>query len=59
MIKFAYDEFGIRDFCSEHAVDNPASGKVMEKCDLKFERCCEYSTFDGKQTFKAKFYTLF
>lgn len=58
MIKFAYDELGIRDFCSEHAVDNPASGKVMEKCGLKFERYGEYSTFDGKQTFKAKFYTL-
>lgn len=56
MIKFAYDSFGARDFTSNHAVDNPASGNVIEKCGLKFQRYGEYKKFDGSQTFKARFY---
>ena len=58
MIKFAYENFGARDFVSVHAVDNPASGRVMEKCGLKFSHYGEYSKFDGSQTFKAKFYKM-
>ena len=58
MIKFAYEECGIRDFVSDHAVDNPASGRVMEKCGLVFDRYGEYSTFDGMQTFRAKFFKM-
>lgn len=58
MIKFAYEECGIKDFVSDHAVDNPASGKVIEKCGLVFDHYGEYSTFDGEQTFKAKFYKM-
>ena len=56
MMKFAYDNFGARDFSAYHAVDNSASGKVMEKCGLKFYKFGEYSKFDGSKTFKAKFY---
>jgi len=56
MIKFAHEIFNARCFCSNHAIDNPASGRVMEKCGLKFEHYGEYSKFDGTQTFKAKFY---
>lgn len=58
MIEFAHDECGVKDFVADHAVDNPASGRVMEKCGLTFDRYGEYSTFDGKQTFKAKFYKM-
>ncbi len=58
MIEFAHKEKGIKDFVSNHAVDNPASGRVMEKCGLTFEHYGEYSTFDGTQTFKAKFYKM-
>lgn len=56
MMKFAYDNFGARDFSANHAVDNPASGKVMEKCGLKFFKYGEISKFDGSQTYKAKYY---
>lgn len=56
MMKFAYDNYGARDFGANHAADNPASGKVMEKCGLKFFKFGEYKKFDGSQTFKAKFY---
>lgn len=58
MIEFAYKECGARDFISEHAIDNPASGRVMEKCGLSFSHYIEYSKFDGSQTFKGKFYKM-
>lgn len=56
MIRFAYETFHARCFSANHAADNPASGKVLEKCGLKFDHYGEYSKFDGTQTFKAKFY---
>ena len=56
MIKFAYETFQARCFSASHASDNPASGRVMEKCGLKFDHFGEYSKFDGTQTFQAKFY---
>ena len=58
MIKYVYENFGARDFVSDHAVDNPASGRVMEKCGMKFSHYGEYTKLDGSQTFKAKFYKM-
>lgn len=58
IIKFAHNELGANRICSDHAVDNPASGRVMEKCGLKFRHYGKYKKIDGSQTFKAKFYTL-
>jgi ribosomal-protein-alanine N-acetyltransferase len=58
MMKFAYDNFGARDFSANHAVDNHSSGRVMEKCGLMFHHFGEYSKFDGSKTFKAKFYNV-
>lgn len=58
IISFAHTELGVNKFCSNHAVDNPASGRVMEKCGLKFHHYGEYSKLDNSKTFKAKFYTL-
>lgn len=58
VVDFAHNELGVTKICSEHAVDNPRSGKVMEKLGLKFHHYCEYSKFDGSRTFKAKCYTM-
>ena len=58
MIKFAYDNFNIRDFSANYAVDNPASGNVLKKCGMKFHHSGEYSRFDGSQTFKADYYAM-
>lgn len=58
IIEFAYRKLGVKKICAEHAVDNPRSGKVMEKCGLKFDHYGEYKKLDGSQTFKAKFYRL-
>ena len=49
---------GAKVFAAHHAVDNPASGRVMEKCGLTFRHYGEYSKFDGSETFRAKFYWL-
>ena len=58
MIEFAHREFGIHTFGASHAADNPASGKVLEKCGMHFDHDGEYSRFDGSETFKAKFYKM-
>lgn len=58
IINFVHNELGINKICSSHAIDNPRSGRVMEKCGLKFHHYDNYSKTDGSQTFKCKFYTL-
>ena len=58
IIDFARTQLGAKVFVSNHAVDNPASGRVMEKCGLTFHHDGEYSKFDGSETFPAKFYRL-
>ncbi len=58
MIEYAVNVHGIKLIVADHAVDNPASGRVMEKSGLTFDHYGEYRTFDGKQTFKAKFYKM-
>ncbi|MCC8073631.1 MAG: GNAT family N-acetyltransferase [Clostridiales bacterium] len=56
IIDFVHKELGVNKICSSHAVDNPRSGKVMEKCGLKFDHYGEHTKLDGSQTFKSKFY---
>lgn len=58
IINFVYRELGITKICACYAVENPASGRVMEKCGLKFFKNGEYTKTDGSETFKAKFYKI-
>ena len=58
MLAFAHKELGVKVFVSSHAVGNPASGRVMEKCGLTFRHFGEYSKADGSETFQAKYYRL-
>ena len=58
LIDFARHTFGATDFIAAHAVANPASGRVMEHCGMTFDRFCEYSRFDGSETFPAKAYRM-
>jgi len=37
IIKFAFDEIGFQRIAARHDVDNQASGRVMEKCNLMYE----------------------
>lgn len=55
MIKYAH-EMGAEKFMAQHAVDNPASGRVMEKCGLKFSDFGSYSKQDGSREFRSKVY---
>lgn len=58
MIEFAHKTFDVKNFYAIHAVENPASGRVMEKVGCTFHHLSEYSTFDGTQTFPAKTWVL-
>ena len=58
MIDFAHREFGVNTFYANHAIANPASGRVMEKVGCTFDHFSEYSTFDGSETFPAKVWKL-
>lgn len=58
IVEYAHEKLGVNKICSDHAVDNPASGRVMEKLGLKFHHFGEYSKLDNSETFKAKFYTM-
>ncbi len=58
MIDHTHRVHGARIITASHAIANPASGRVLEKCGLVFDRYGEYSRFDGSETFPARFYKL-
>ncbi len=58
MIDFAHRVRGVRIITANHAIANPASGRVLEKCGLVYDHDGEYSRFDGSETFPARFYKL-
>ena len=58
MIEFVRKEHNAGRITAEHAVDNPASGRVMEKCGMHFVRFGEYSSFDGTRKYRSKVYEL-
>ena len=58
MIDLARQAYGVKVFTANHAIDNPASGRVMEKCGLHFDHYGEYSRFDGSETFPAKYWKM-
>ena len=58
MIEYVITEHNASEFVAEHAVDNPASGRVIQKCGLVFDGYSEYTKFDGSKTFKCKVYRM-
>ena len=58
MMQLAHRQYGVRIFTANHAIANPASGRVMEKCGLTFDHFGEYSRFDRSETFPAKYWKL-
>lgn len=58
IIDYVHKKLGVNKICSCHAVDNPRSGKVMEKCGLKFDHYDEIIKYDNSATFKAKAYIM-
>ena len=57
VIKYLFDN-GFNVIEAEHHIDNIASGRVMEKCGLKFESYDEHSKRDGSVTYKVKNYRM-
>lgn len=47
MMEYVRKNFGAMHFTSSHAEPNRASGRVMEKCGLKFVRYGEFQKLDG------------
>lgn len=56
MIRYAFEQCGARKFMAQHAVENPASGRVIEKCGLTFSEYGSYEKKDGSRKFKSKVY---
>ena len=57
IMQYLIKEKGAKRFISEHAVDNLASGRVMEKLGLKYYADGSYAKYDG-QVFQAKLYKM-
>ena len=58
MMEYVRENHGAKRFVAEHAADNPASGRVIEKCGLHFVGYGEYSSYDGSKTYRAKVYEM-
>lgn len=58
MIELVRSKFGDVMLRAECAVENTASAHVIEKCGLVFKEFGEYSSYDGKKTFRAKIFEL-
>lgn len=58
MIEYARDNFGAAHFISSHAEPNLASGRVMEKCGLKFVRYGEFQKLDGSCKMRSMEYEM-
>lgn len=58
IIDYVHKELDVNKICSLHAVNNPRSGYVMEKCGLKFDHYSKFTKCDNSVTFKAKVYTM-
>lgn len=54
MIRFAKADLGAVKIGSCHAVENTASGHVLEKCGLVFHHHSTYQKFDGSVTFRCR-----
>lgn len=56
IVDYVRSEQDVKVIQTEHAVDNPASGRIMEKLGLTFVGYGEYAKSDGSAVFKAKIY---
>ncbi len=57
MIKFAH-RLGIHDFMAEYAIENSASGRVLEKCGMHFERASSFKKSGTDFVYPSNIYSL-
>ncbi len=58
IIPFLFDEVGAQRIEAQHDPNNPASGKVMEKCGLKYEGTLRKADWSNKGIVDAAMYGL-
>ena len=58
MAEFAFCVLNQKRIYANHAVDNPNSGKVMEKVGFRYFKDGYYDSMDGTKHFESKFYVL-
>ena len=58
IISFLFEEVGVQRIESQHDPNNPASGKVMEKCGLKYEGTLRKADWSNKGIVDAAVYGL-
>lgn len=55
LLDWATVEIGAHDFTAFYAMENGASGRVLEKCGFRQEYTGRYSRNDGSEVFEAAF----
>ena len=58
VIPFFFDEVGVNRIESQHDPNNPSSGKVMQKCGLKYEGTLRQADWNNKGIVDACIYSL-
>lgn len=58
IIPFLFEEVGAKRIEAQHDPNNPASGKVMEKCGLKYEGTLRNADWSNKGIVDAAMYGL-
>ena len=46
MLRFAFEQLGFYRVWARHETDNPASGRVMEKCGMRYEGTLRGAVFN-------------
>ena len=58
IIPFFFKEVGVNRIESQHDPNNPNSGKVMQKCGLKYEGTLRQADWNNKGIVDACMYSL-
>lgn len=58
VIRYLFEEVGILRVSSRHDPNNPASGKVMQKCGLKYEGTLRQSDWNNQGICDAAHYSI-
>jgi len=58
VIRYLFEEVGVLRVSSRHDPNNPASGKVMQKCGLKYEGTLRQSDWNNQGICDAAHYSI-
>ncbi len=58
IIPFIFEEMGVNRISANHDVNNPASGKVMIKCGLKYEGVLRQSAYNNQGIVDTAYYSI-